>query len=237
MPSSGLKAGYHSHYTVVKKVAHIPCKPSEKHLIEYDEVVVFQKRQILPRYLIFFERTSAPSSPSAVGMPPPHNAAVEYQRDDTRNLASHVHAKLTILWVDPRLTGENEAMLYKMQKEMESSSREVVVLVSSDELRVWLRAHWKGCLKGGKKGEVRVITNRTRVNDGGESAGEELLSWLRTSEESGRERWSKVPCLLFCGNAQALMRLHAPRTSRTIVSDRPPDVFRFCDPKTDPKKF
>lgn len=47
--------GYNSHYAIVKQVSgkvYFPCKPHEKP--DYDEVVVFSKAQILPRYIIYY---------------------------------------------------------------------------------------------------------------------------------------------------------------------------------------
>jgi hypothetical protein len=45
---------------------YVPCKPNEQP--DYDEVVVFSKDQILPRYLIYYKIGDA-SSPSASPSP------------------------------------------------------------------------------------------------------------------------------------------------------------------------
>jgi hypothetical protein len=53
------KEGYDSHYVVVKALGgpnskvYFPCKNNQQP--DYDEVVVFSKTQILPRYLIYYK--------------------------------------------------------------------------------------------------------------------------------------------------------------------------------------
>lgn len=49
--------GYQSHYVVVKHKAtnvFFPCRPDDTP--DYDEVVVFSKNQILPRYLVYYKK-------------------------------------------------------------------------------------------------------------------------------------------------------------------------------------
>lgn len=53
----GLKDGFDSHYAVVKSagsMAYIPCKADQTP--DYDEICVFKKQQVLPRYIFFFRR-------------------------------------------------------------------------------------------------------------------------------------------------------------------------------------
>lgn len=51
------KPGFNSHYAVVRRVSdmvYLPCKPNESP--DYDEVIVFSKAQVLPRYLVYYKR-------------------------------------------------------------------------------------------------------------------------------------------------------------------------------------
>jgi hypothetical protein len=59
--------------------------------------VVFKKRQILPRYLIYYSRNTVP--------PALPNASSS--RDlATSDSGSHTHAERTILWVDSKFNSE-----------------------------------------------------------------------------------------------------------------------------------
>ena len=55
-----LKDGFDSHYTLVKKIEkrsqvnYLPCKMDDPDGPDYDEMVVFDPDQILPRYLCFY---------------------------------------------------------------------------------------------------------------------------------------------------------------------------------------
>ena len=57
------KKGYDSHYVLVKNfdpskpLDYQPCNPEED-IPDYDEVVVFDKDQVLPRYLVYYSRIS-----------------------------------------------------------------------------------------------------------------------------------------------------------------------------------
>src|ERR1051325_360516 len=83
--------GFDSHYVLVKgegesNLIYQPCDPT-KDIPDYDEVVVFNKSQILPRYLVY------------------------YKRIDTKkkNNEKSVH----LLWVDPN---DNSDTLQELQK-------------------------------------------------------------------------------------------------------------------------
>ena len=58
---SPCKKGYNSHYVLVKNddktksLDYQPCNP-ETDVAEYDEVVVFDSDQVLPRYLVYYTR-------------------------------------------------------------------------------------------------------------------------------------------------------------------------------------
>ena len=61
---SPCKPGYNSHYVLVKNddpnhgINYQPCNP-ETDVAEYDEVVVFDKDQVLPRYLVYYTRVES----------------------------------------------------------------------------------------------------------------------------------------------------------------------------------
>ena len=90
--------------------------------------MVFQKRQVLPRYIIYYSRSGSGSSLS------PWATASSNPRFEQVDAASHAHAPLTILWVDQSYA-EGEA-IRKMLQSAGSATREVVCFVSSDELKV-----------------------------------------------------------------------------------------------------
>lgn len=58
---SPCKEGYDSHYVLVKKVVefsqenYLPCKYDDPVGPDYDELVVFNPDQILPRFLCYYE--------------------------------------------------------------------------------------------------------------------------------------------------------------------------------------
>ena len=60
---SPCQKGYNSHYVLVKNddptsLNYQPCNP-ETDVAEYDEVVVFNKDQVLPRYLVYYTRAAS----------------------------------------------------------------------------------------------------------------------------------------------------------------------------------
>ena len=63
-----LKDGFDSHYTLVKKhvefsqVNFLPCRMDDPSGPEFDEMVVFNPDQILPRYLCFYSRNESEKS-------------------------------------------------------------------------------------------------------------------------------------------------------------------------------
>ena len=91
----GCKPGFDSHYTVVKRAGntYIPCPPpgATGHTTpEYDEMVIFSKTQILPRYILHY-----------------HIVDTAKKTDGQTPL---VHTS-TVLWVDDKPSGEHSALL------------------------------------------------------------------------------------------------------------------------------
>ena len=65
MTLTGLVPGYDSHYAIVDSKFGRPIRPTDPP--GYDEIVVFHKAQVLPRYVIHFEKIDAPSTPHDPG--------------------------------------------------------------------------------------------------------------------------------------------------------------------------
>ena len=63
-----LKDGFDSHYTLVKKkiensqVNFLPCKMDDPTGPDFDEMVVFDPDQILPRYLCYYSHNESDAS-------------------------------------------------------------------------------------------------------------------------------------------------------------------------------
>ena len=77
------KQGFNSHYVTVKSqgglAEYFPCNPEET-APDYDEIVIFNPDQILPRYLVYYTRNSDPEPTQ----------------------------KRQILWVDPNTEGNSK---------------------------------------------------------------------------------------------------------------------------------
>ena len=103
------KAGYDSHYVLVKQkepnsMVYLPCDPADV-IPDYDEIVIFNPNQILPRYLIYYSTTNTETIPLR-----------------------------TILWVDKHFEGGNAKIISKIEKEKVRVFR----LSSSAEVMGWL---------------------------------------------------------------------------------------------------
>ena len=91
--------------------------------------------------------------------------------------------------------------------------------------------HWSCAVR--KQVKIRIITNRTRERDGGATAGESLIAWLRTTKEV--PEWKKIRCLLFCGDTSTVKHVVAP--DLTYVSSNAHVLANFCEPKPDWNKI
>ena len=112
-----------------KGPTYFPCpqwnSKGDEETPDFDEVVVFQKRQVLPRYIIYYRRTQDQ----------PRTQSFVNPRFEQIDESSHTHAPLTILWVD-NPNPESELMRKLLRNGMPATSREVISFVSSDELKV-----------------------------------------------------------------------------------------------------
>lgn len=229
---SSCKPGFHSHYVVVKQKGptFLPCPPQNAEggaeTPDYDEVVVFKRHQILPRYVVYFHRSGDAPPPMPL---PAASGARNAQADD----ASHSHAPLVVLWVDSGFAGGGQdGMVNMLRKAAPPTHRQIHSFVCSDELKMWLRTHW-ACGGGKKKFEVRVITNRRRDHDGGEHAGEELIAWLRSTKEC--PDWAKIRCLLFCAQVAKVQHVRAKEV--TFVTAEAAKLAQFCEANVKWKHF
>jgi len=108
------KPGYDSHYVLVKNtdpsqlgLDYQPCNPEDS-VPDYDEVVVFDKDQVLPRYLVYYNRLDQPSAGSTA-------------------------KKCHILWVDNNKTNNTDLIA-----DLQSHGIIVTTLANSSSLMSWL---------------------------------------------------------------------------------------------------
>ena len=139
---SPCRIGYNSHYVLVRNddptsdLNYQPCNP-ETDVPEYDELVVFDKDQVLPRYLVYYSRVESDEQPS------------DY--------------KSCVLWVDSH---DNSKIIAELQKEgvkvitfpNSSALRSWLTLnesVSRDQLRVISNRYRQG--DGEEDAGVRLL--------------------------------------------------------------------------------
>ncbi len=65
-----------------------------------------------------------------------------------------------------------------------SESVELVSMVASDELKVWLQKHCP-CVKKSRRRHTCHHQSDSGRSDGGDKAGYQLLSWLRNCRDAG----------------------------------------------------
>ena len=178
----GCKPGFDSHYAVVKRAGntYIPCPPpgAQGHAPpDYDEMVVFSKTQVLPRYIL-------------------HYHLVDTAKKLDGGAGTSVSAS-NVLWVDDKAGGEHSALLAswaavrvrcscsctrdlaRRNTKVAQEKQDVFYgnLTSTEELRVWLSNRAQALIAAGA--EVRIITNRFRERDGGDSAAENLCKYVQ----------------------------------------------------------
>jgi len=156
------KPGYNSHFVLVKNCSDDPlqlnfqpCNP-EMEKPEYDEIVIFDKDQILPRYLVYFKRLVNSYS-------------------------------CTLCWVDPKL--ENNATLkYKL----ENNGINVLQFADTKSLIDWLKENHTSATN--QSINIKIVSNRFRIDDGGECAGIRLFQYLKNSD------YLHIPFAIYCSN-------------------------------------
>ena len=169
-----LKPGYDSHFVLVKKSGEsntsefYPCDP-EKEAPDYDEIIIANPHQILPRYLIYYSQLD-----------------IKHQR--------------TLLWIDPN-TNSNSGLVAKI------CSYPVNVIQLPD-----LVSMIQFLFNQKSTSDIRIITNRARPEDGGESAGVRTCQWILNHDD-----YKHIPIMIYCGNP-------------SLVADLPPGAQLTNDP-------
>jgi len=187
------KVGFNSHYVVVKKstgMAYFPCKPTETP--DYDEIVVFSKNQILPRYLIYYNVVK-----SNVGTGVDTTVPVPLDIRDSI---------IIMLWVDDKLNGENKELHSRLLRLVHKLH--IVVMTSTEELLVWLKNYGSDTIH-----KLKIVTNRYRELDGKEKAADDLISKVRSVSS-----WNQIPIAVYCSNPALIPHLHDPKKQLTVTN-------------------
>ena len=158
----GCVEGYDSHYIVLPqqqkgyKNSAITKPYNPNSLLEApgcDEIVVFNKAQILPRYIFYYEKSES----SKRGFLP-----IEV-RD----------AKTVALWVDEEITSRDMLLLQTYAKKAVPGLA-IVPMVSSSELKSWLHQYGQEV-----EDKIVVITSSFRANDGEANAAWRVINEVR----------------------------------------------------------
>jgi hypothetical protein len=139
---------YDSHYVVVDATYGTPSKPGDTSI--KDEIVLFSKNQVLPRYFFFFEQDQKQSD----GVPPQLRTAYPI-----------------VLWIDVNLQAidQTATVLRGVMPHIE-----VIKCSSAGEAAVWLGRFGRLVI-----GRLAIITNRFREDDGGDLAWRRIIETAR----------------------------------------------------------
>mmetsp|Transcript_6141 Transcript_6141/g.6698 ORF Transcript_6141/g.6698 Transcript_6141/m.6698 type:complete len:221 (+) Transcript_6141:59-721(+) len=150
----GCMKGFDSHYVITNKSTGYPCAYNIKP--DYDEIVLFSKNQILPRYLVYYKATNSTNMD-------------EYK-------LKYREAKCMVLWVDDKISFENREIVKLLQKRPKKT--EVLVMKSSSEILAWLHK-----FRGFYTNRLCIITNTYRKGDGDDLAAEILVKSIRQNKK------------------------------------------------------
>ena len=182
-----------SHYVLVQdentedqdSLNYQPCNPLLT-VPDYDEIVIFNPDQILPRYLVYYTRiTETPEEPLQSNPIKGHSTPTKTSLDSL---------KIHLLWVDPN---DNSDLILVLQ----ANHISVTTFNTSTELFAYLKI----LAQDGeflKTMHIKFASNRYRKDDGDEVAGIRLMQSLKFKGS----RWENVPFILFCGNAQSVLK-------------------------------
>jgi len=110
---------------------------------------------------------------------------------------------------------------------IEQSTRngvELHILEKSSELKEKLNLELKLPKKDRKQRSIRIISNRARPDDGGDSAGENLCDYLKSSD-----KWKEIPFLLFCGVPSKVQRYRTDISRNIWISKDPKILSAFLN--------
>lgn len=168
---------YDSHFVIIDKRWKRPCKPADAKMGTYDEIVLFDKRQALPRYIFHFHRgMQGPAPrPSPADLP-----------DELRN------AFPVVVWCDANLHNP-QACTSNLRSEFPNIYCKITA--STEEAMGWVRIY--GVIL---RTRLCVVTNRVREHDGGDSA------WQRIAFGVRGLNLMNVPIVVFCGRPDLIQR-------------------------------
>ena len=200
--------GFDSHYALVTQASNWqPCAIDEE--ADADELVVFQKQQVLPRYLVYYSRLRHGLQLAALHPNQPVLAWVDHAHDSPENCAFR-----KFLW-------------------QQSPQTQVVQLHSTAQLKVWLQQHEALLQQLLQQQLLRVMTNRYRPSDGGERAGEELCEWLKQDDN-----WKSTMVMVYCRDVRAVQHLFNPqRDMGVFVTSNSAHALAFAAMCDDPKQW
>jgi hypothetical protein len=202
--------GFDSHYVIINK-EFTPCQQDEA--IYQDEIVVFSKPSVLPRYMVYFSRAHRI-----------REAASATPISDKQALLGDEVGALNegpvVIHVDPNPLDVLNLI------EVEPSIRvSVYNFHTTMEALTYMHRHKDELIARKRENILRVITNRNRnSDDGGEQAGEELVRKLRADAD-----WKSLPMLIYCRQTQ-LVQLKPQRSSGVwfSVTGDAKVAFDFC---------
>jgi len=214
------KNGFDSHYVLVKdetpdqqnSLSYQPCDPTKK-LPDYDEIVIFNKDQILPRYLVYYK----PINQNVDSFLESGFSALNLQRSPlpSTTTANQKSSKIiNLFWVDQN---DNSKLIKKMEenpivvKQFDKTSQLHAYLDKIYDLIVTKQDFY-----------FAVATNRFRKGDGDEVAGMRLLQSLRHKDSP----WKSVIVILYCGNVKSVEK-EFPKEENLFLTDNEAEFIKY----------
>jgi hypothetical protein len=115
---------------------------------------------------------------------------------------------ILLLWVDAK-----HDFNLPTSKLMSEKGTAVVFVNSTKEVKDFLAAYQEK--SASDRAKIRLVSNRAREKDGGETAGESLGSWFKS-----QEMWRGNSFMLFCGNPALVKAVtHDPKNGVFVTSD------------------
>jgi len=203
------KQGFDSHYSITKKVTGMPCPMNEEP--DGDELVVFSKDQILPRYLIFFRKTSPNPALIKQSTSVTIGAFGSLNSDAPLPKTQITKNSYVVIWIDDKFYKSDNNSIIRTALDI-LPKLHVEIVTSTQEAKVFITKN-KDLLKFvASKKRLRIITNKYRENDGKEHAGEICITAFK-----GEYLTSQAPIMLLCSTTDQADYLHN-RKKKIIVS-------------------
>jgi len=200
----GCQMGFDSHYVITKKTTGMPCPINQEP--DGDELILFSKNQILPRYLIYYSQKKNQSQNTT-------------QKSSTELKTSN--SKIFILiWLSDILSA-NETVLRSASSLLPSLI--ITQVTSLEEAKVWISKN-KDLLSSVSSKRVRMITNMHREYDGKDHAGELSIVWFKS------EKMFKNSAVMLFETLHDITRvdyLHKP-DKKTYITSNPVNAIEFA---------